>query len=58
MVGRVSYPADLKSADLTRPHASTYVCADPYHQAEAIAWVRVKTGRAGVFVARKRAVNA
>lgn len=53
MVGRVSYPPDLTSADLSKPHASTYVCADTDHQAEAAEWVRSKTGRAGVFVGRE-----
>lgn len=58
MVGRVSWPADLASADLSQGHASTYVCTDPDHHAEAAAWVRQKTGHAGVFVGRAELARA
>ena len=54
MVGRVSWPANLMSADLSTAHASTYVCADLGHQAEAAEWVRAQTGHVGVFVGRKQ----
>lgn len=51
-VGRVSHPADLTAESASSgPTASTYVCRDPRHQAEAAEWVRATTGHAGVFVA-------
>lgn len=49
-VGRVSWPADLKPG-AGEPSASTYVCADEAHQADAAEWVESVTGRRGVFVA-------
>lgn len=39
-------PADIEN----NAHASTLVCANPQHQAEAIEWVRAITGHPGVFL--------
>jgi hypothetical protein len=39
--------------------ASTYVCANPEHQKEAVRWVESVTGHRGVFVEfKRRAVSA
>ena len=48
-VGRVSWPADLNPRP-NDPSASTYVCADEAHQADAAEWVEAITGHRGVFV--------
>jgi hypothetical protein len=53
-VGRVSWPADLHNAHPDEPSASTYVCADEQHQADAAGWVESVTGHPGVFVPWKR----
>lgn len=54
MGGTVSYPPDLMTMPVEQlmamSHASTYVCRDPQHQAEAAEWVRATTGHTGVFV--------
>lgn len=49
-VGRVSWPVDLLNARPEEGSASTYVCADESHQAEAAEWVESVTGHRGVFV--------
>ncbi|MEV0994607.1 hypothetical protein [Nonomuraea sp. NPDC050202] len=48
-VGRVSWPANLTPGK-GEPSASTYVCADATHQADAADWVESVTGHRGVFV--------
>lgn len=53
-VGRVSWPEDLYASGA---HASTYVCANPEHQAEAALWVEAKTGHRGVFVPFRKRVT-
>lgn len=52
-VGRVSWPPELDPGP-NDPSASTYVCADLAHQADAAAWVEAVTGRRGVFVPWER----
>lgn len=52
-VGRVSWPEPYQPG---QTHASTYVCADEGHQADASAWVESVTGHAGVFVPFARQV--
>ena len=54
MAGRVSWPEPYQEG---QPHASTYVCYDPNHQAEGVVWVRSKTGHDGVFVGREALVK-
>lgn len=48
--GRMCWP---EVYDPALPYASTYVCFDPEHQAEAAAWVKSKTGHEGVLVGRQ-----
>ena len=58
--GRVSRPEDVASAvGTSMAMASTYVCANPEHQKEAVRWVESVTGHRGVFVEfKRRAVSA
>lgn len=51
--GRVSWPPDLTNLDMSQAHASTYVCYDPEHHAEASQWVKSITGHKGEFVGRE-----
>jgi len=53
--GRVSWPEPYEPG---KPHASTYVCYDPEHQAEARLWVKSVTGHEGVFIGRSAAAPA
>lgn len=48
-VGRVSWPVDLRPG-AGEPSASTYVCGDEGHQADAAEWAESVTGHRGVFV--------